>query len=287
MKKIEDRKQWHMGFYGAVELEFRKDKIFLEFQQEYQLSKKPLEIDMLIVRKKEDVELSNEIGKLFRKHNLIEYKSPRDSLGVDQFYKGLAYACLYKSQGKNADEIKADEITLTFVRELKPRKLILWLKENEFTIKIAYPGIYYITGPTPFLIQLIVSNELEMDAHRSLRVLSEELDVECAKAFIKEASTFQNQGDRDNVDAVLQISVKANMNIYDELKEEANMCEALRELMRDEIDKSNEIAKVEGKAEGKLESIRALMNNLNFTAEQAMESIGIPKSEYKIYLDKI
>ncbi len=77
------------------------------------------------------------------------------------------------------------------------------------------------------------------------------------------------------------------MNIYDELKEEANMCEALRELMKDEIDKSNEIAKVEGKAEGKLESIRALMNNLNFTAEQAMESIGIPKSEYKIYLDKL
>ena len=26
MNKTEQKKQWHMGFYGAIELEFREDK---------------------------------------------------------------------------------------------------------------------------------------------------------------------------------------------------------------------------------------------------------------------
>ncbi len=42
-----------------------------------------------------------------------------------------------------------------------------------------------------------------------------------------------------------------------------------------------------GLTQGKLESIRALITNLNLTAEQAMESIGIPRSEYNKYLKLI
>ena len=65
------------------------------------------------------------------------------------------------------------------------------------------------------------------------------------------------------------------------------MNDALRDLMKDEIEEemSNAIAK--GKTEGKLESIRALMNNLKLSAEQAMESIGIPKSDYNKYMQML
>lgn len=42
-----------------------------------------------------------------------------------------------------------------------------------------------------------------------------------------------------------------------------------------------------GKSEGKIEAIRALMKNLKLSAEQAMESIGIPKSEYNKYMSKL
>ena len=77
------------------------------------------------------------------------------------------------------------------------------------------------------------------------------------------------------------------------------MCQALRELMKDQIDEEVRVKKEEawaegmakgkaegmakGKAEAKLESIKALMTNLSFTAEQAMESLGIPKNEYDKY----
>ena len=72
--------QWHPGFCAAAELEFRQNRKELEFYREYNLSKKPLQIDLLIIEKLKDVKIQNEIGKLFRKYNIIEYKSPEDGL---------------------------------------------------------------------------------------------------------------------------------------------------------------------------------------------------------------
>ncbi len=49
-----------------------------------------------VVKVKKDCKIKNEIGKIFRKHNIFEYKSPKDELNIDTFYKAVAYACLYK-----------------------------------------------------------------------------------------------------------------------------------------------------------------------------------------------
>ena len=99
-------------------------------------------------------------------------------------------------------------------------------------------------------------------------------------------------GDKENADAVLQISVGANQYVYDILKEEDKMCEALRELMKDEIEAEVKNAvesglaegRAEGRAEERIKSIRSLMKNLKLSAEQAMDSIDIPKSEHAKYL---
>ena len=43
----------------------------------------------------------------------------------------------------------------------------------------------------------------------------------------------------------------------------------------------------EGREENMINSITQLMNNLKFTSDQAMEALGIPKSDYKKYADKL
>ena len=43
---------------------------------EYALSTKPLLIDLLVIKKLQGIEIENEIGRRFRSHNVIEYKSP-------------------------------------------------------------------------------------------------------------------------------------------------------------------------------------------------------------------
>ena len=72
--------QWHPAFCAAAELELRFNKDDLEFKREYNLSKKPLQMDLLIIEKRKGVQIQNEIGKIFRGHNIIEYKSPDDGM---------------------------------------------------------------------------------------------------------------------------------------------------------------------------------------------------------------
>ena len=280
MTKTEQKKQWHMGFYGAIELEFRDDKEVLDFHREYQLSKKPLSMDMLVVKKNCDKALHNDIGKIFKGHNIIEYKSPKDMLGIDQFYKGLSYACLYKSLGKYADEIKIEEVTLSFVRESYPRELFKRLQELEHNVTRKYPGVYYVSNKLMIPIQIIVTKELELEGHISLRMLSDNVTEQNAKRFVETASLLIEKDDRANADAILQISVSANKTIYDKVKEEEAMCDALRDLMKDEI----EDEKKKAIKEERMATIRALMKNLKCSAEKAMESMGIPKSEYPNYM---
>lgn len=60
-----------------------------------------------------DVRIENEIGKIFRGSNILEYKSPEDHLNIDTFYKSGAYASLYKAYGETMNERKADDITVS------------------------------------------------------------------------------------------------------------------------------------------------------------------------------
>lgn len=59
----------------------------LLFEREHQLSHKPLEMDLLIIKMQNGIQLKKNIGKIFRKHNIIEYKSPKDYLSINDFIK--------------------------------------------------------------------------------------------------------------------------------------------------------------------------------------------------------
>jgi hypothetical protein len=50
-KILEDKNQWHPVFYGAAELEFRDNKDDLEFYRKYNLSKEPIKMDLMVVKK--------------------------------------------------------------------------------------------------------------------------------------------------------------------------------------------------------------------------------------------
>ena len=119
--------QWHPAFCAAFRLELREDIEYLECTNEFNLNSKPLEIDLLIVKKMREIEITNNLGKIFRGHNIIEYKSPEDGMNVDTFIKVVGYACLYKANEVYVDDIQLEDITITLVRESHPYKLLKWL----------------------------------------------------------------------------------------------------------------------------------------------------------------
>ena len=63
-------------------------RAWVVLEKEYNLNTKPLEIDLLVIKKEASVRIENEIGILFRGHNIMEYKSPDDALDIDAFIDG-------------------------------------------------------------------------------------------------------------------------------------------------------------------------------------------------------
>lgn len=227
--------QWHPGFVAAMNLEFAEQRKNLVFEKEYNLNTKPLEIDLLVIKKDVSVKLINEIGDIFRGHNIMEYKSPEDHLDIDAFYKAGAYASLYKAYGETTDEIKADDITVSLVREAKPRGLFQYFKEHNYSISNPYHGIYYIGERVLFPTQIIVTGELDSVSHIWLGALSEKMSKQDMLELFKSISKLSGKADREFADSVLEISIGANKQIMEELRGEENMCQALMEIMEPQL----------------------------------------------------
>ncbi len=299
--------QWHPGFYGAAELELLSNKDILEFLREYNLSKEPLQMDLLIIKKLSDIQIENEIGRIFKKYNVIEYKSPDDALSIDDYYKTIGYACLYKGLGDTVNQIPAEELTVSIFRESYPRELFDAFIKSGNSLEERYPGIYYVCGNTLFHTQIVVTGRLNQEKHSSLRILSKNAREEDVRTFLAQTIQLTKPGERNNIDAVLQVSVSANAGLYQEIRRKSGMCEALRELMKDEIDQMLEEASAkayakaiadgmaqgleQGMAKGSdnaiLSSIINLMDTMKWTAEQAMEAIKVPAADRSKFASRL
>lgn len=217
---IKDKKvQWHPGFYGAMHLELRENKEDLEFMEEVILNTLPLRVDMLVVKKKHDCEIRNEIGKIFGRYNLIEYKSPTDSLNYDVFLKGIAYAFLYKTNESWVDEIPLEEVTLSFVREAKPVKLFKNLRKEKFTIEEKYPGIYYIIKERHIKVQVIVSRELREENHIWLNALSSKVKTEQVVRFLDISQSLVSLDEVNYSDSVWEVMETVNKEVIEKVRE--------------------------------------------------------------------
>ena len=277
-----DKIQWHPGFCSAAELELIENKTELEFIREYNIGKEPLRIDLLIIKKRPGAVIKNEIGSIFKQHNLLEYKSPDDGFSIDDYYKAIGYACIYKSFGETVDAIPAQEITVSFFREAYPRELIKSLMR-------------------------------ELQKHSGFKILSKNAREEDVRRFLETASGYTKQGDKNNADAVLQVSVMANKKLYQAIRRDFGMCEALKELMKDEIDKEADlraemivqikVQEAEKKYQAEIEKkvqetekkvqletektkqntmqsdLNNLMENTGWTKEKAMKMLGISFSD--------
>ena len=276
-RKMEDTKiQWHAAFVSAMDLELSQNRSDLEYHKEYNLNTKPLEVDLLVIKKDAGIEITNEIGKLFRGHNIVEYKSPDDHLNIDTFYKVGAYAGLYKAYGKTVDERKAKDITVSLVRERKPAGLFSYFRKHGIAFTNPYKGIYYVQDTVLFPTQIIVTKELNEEAHIWLKALSGEMHKEQMRKLLEKIEKLKMGFDRELADSVLQVSIGANKQVVEELRGDENMCQALLEIMEPEINKIKENVKEEVTREG----IRSLVT---FLRDSGQGDIEIKNAVVKVY----
>ena len=105
--------------------------------------------------------------------------------------------------------------------------------------------MYYVTGAAFFQIQILVGRQLEGKKFAALKVLVPGASEEDIRSFGDVAFSQKDENYRDYVDSVFQVSVSANREIYDRMrKEDPKMCEALKDLMKDEFEKAEEKGRI-------------------------------------------
>ena len=285
--------KWHPGFCSAMELEFSRYKDLLDFNREFPLSKEPLRVDLLMIKKIKDIILDIDIGRLFKTYNIIEYKSPKDGLTIDDYIKTVGYAYLYKGLGAMVDAVPLSELTATIVRDIEPTELFKKIESEGGSIEEKYPGVFYITGVVGIPTQFILTSSLSQDFHTCLRVLSNKASEDDIKRFIEMTSEFKEPIDKENADAVMHVSINANREVYNKIREENPfMCQALRELMKDEIQEEIKAAEEKAAQEATIKAvdattianIKSLMQTLSMDAKAAMETLRISTADQIRYM---
>lgn len=260
--------QWHPAFFAGIQIELEDYRENLIFENEHQLSKKPMEIDVLVIKKEKELPVRKNIGRIFRRHNIIEYKSPDDYLSIDDFYKVYGYACFYKADTGKANEVKAEEITITLVTAKYPVKLIKHLQRKRgYRVKKEETGIYYVEGDY-FPMQILVTGRLSETENFWLRNLTNRL--EGTKAAEKLINEYEKHKNNNLYQAVMNIVVRANKETFREVK---GMCDALMELMKDELDEARQEGIKQGGQQALAEAVLDILSTLGKIPEDIMQMI--------------
>ncbi len=236
---------WHPAFFANIQIELKDEADKLTFENEHHLSKKPMQIDVLIIKKEKAGQIRKNIGKIFKKHNVIEYKSPGRSLGIDDFYKVYGYACFYKADVVYADAIPAKEVTITFVSERFPRKLIRHLRTvKKYDVEKAEDGIYNVKGDV-FSIQILVTRELSEKENLWLKSLTNNpKEPENARQLIED---YQKNQENDLYRSALEAIMHANQKVFQEVN---GMTDIFMEIVQEKFNRKlkEETEKAVGKA---------------------------------------
>lgn len=231
----EGKIQWHPAFGAALRIELAGELEKVQIEEEHLLGKSPLRIDIVLLKKKPGEKIVKNIGRIFRNYNIIEYKSPDDNLSIRDFYKVYAYACLYQAEEKK--KIAPEELTITFVCNHYPRKLLKHItRRRGIRIERMEAGIYYLLGDF-FPMQLIITKKLTKDKNFWLQSLRK--DLKPGGEIQDLIEQYEPNKHEAWYQAVMNVVMRAN---WEAAEEERKMCEALRELFAEEI--------AEGEAKG-------------------------------------
>ena len=229
---------------------------------------------------------------MFRKHNVIEYKNPNDSLNSDVVWKVIGYAGLYKGLSEHANEIPAEELTISIFRNRYPRELFKEWKKEGVEISHPYGGVYYVEGVVSLPLQIIVANELEEEEFLSLKMLMPGVKEKEIRKFLAYMRTLEGPGDRRDAEAVLRVSVSANVEVYKKAGREDEMVnQVVWRLFGDEIEKaveeklSDSVEKAV--ADEKVSNIRSIMEKFHLTAQEAMNALDIPPYQQVKYTEEL
>jgi len=252
------RIHWHEAFYEALQVELHEQKDSLQFENERLLSKEALKMDVLIIKKEKDVEIKKNIGRIFKTHNIFEYKSETDYLSIYDYYKVLGYALIYAS----FEKAYIEDITVSFVVTKHPRQLFKYLEgARNLKIENVEDGIYYVVGDT-VSIQILEQKKLHSSDNFFLRNLGSNISVDNLISFLHK---WKNQEILSDKNKLIETMVLANKETF---KEAMNMSAVMKELFLEAAEKNGWLK------EEKIELAKKMLQK-NESSEKIVDYTGL------------
>ena len=152
-----------------------------------------------------------------------------------------------------------------------------------------YPGIYYVEGKSFYPTQIIVGRELDDKEYAMFRVLVPDASENDIKYFKDMAVGNKDARYQKYVDNIFQVSVPINKETYIRLmKEDPEMCDALRDLMKDEFIETEK----RGEARGAIkEAIKIYHDEMHLMPSEIVDKIMIrftlEKDEAERYVEEV
>ena len=286
MSTEKEKIDYHYGFYGVMrckyECGFSREE--LEFRQEVELGARPLRTDAIFVIYLEVNPFSDVLGGRFDKRNVIEYKGPDDSLSIDGISKVLGYAFDYKSGGRTVNEIPFEEISVFIFCHMYPREAFATLERMGFSVLEAGPGIYCVDWIPYLSVHVILIPELP-EGYEELKILAPGAKEEDVLKVLADANNHQDQGYLENIKAVLRISMAANPELYEEIREEGIMVDMFERIFSKELKAERTEGRAEGRVEGRLEGalnmLFSLVNDGLLSLDAASAKAGMSLTEFQ------
>ena len=283
---------WHAWFYALLRITFHKYPT-VDVLREVMLGVQAPRADFIVIVEDQKLNLGLKIFSFFRKHDILEFKSPDDELNMFTILKGVAYVFFYMNDVKEkGKDIGMSEVTLSFFREAKPVKLFSQL--GDCVEKGPADGIYYIKNwEVNIPIQVVVTGELKGEEYAGFRAISKKPKEDDVLAFMKEhgndkeiASFVKAFGDGvSKVDSDLMEEIKGR---YPE------MGKTLMQIMQPEIDvvvkDAVDTAVTTARADEHEKTTRTIYFTLvqdgDLTLERAAQKIGISVDQFQTQMNE-
>lgn len=113
-----------------------------------------------------------------------------------------------------------------------------------------YKGIYYVDWIPQFPIQLIITKELEQDKHMWIKALTDHMKKADMESLIEKSSEVSNEYEKELVESILEVTLKANSGLAEKLMGDVKMGEMILKVVQPLILERERKAKKEGIEEG-------------------------------------
>ena len=281
------RSDWHVGFEAILRIETHRFGDRVRLRTELPLGEGPPRADFVLLVDEEGLLEDRSVFRMFRKHNICEFKNPRDALDERVIRKACGYANLYIGTAEHGKDVPPGQVTLSIFRASKPEKLFREMEKKGELEAAAVKGVYRVKGRIDLPFQIVVTGELEGPEYAAYRALTDRAAGEDIEQVIRNGGGETDSAMQEHYRVLLDLVARKNPEMIEKIRRDEAMPKGWLDFFEDEIEEMVNNGKQETRRVTTVEYIRNIMESLGVSTDRAMDTLKIPQNQRAAYAELV